>query len=278
MQPETLPQADLRDAVGFQVSTGALNGFIGPLGHMHGLILAGVDSTPITQPFMATMNLEHYCERARGSRFVPRNEVAQAYEVDGDSVTVHFARHPDWAVTSAVRYTRRENGVFDVLFTFDFDEAYTRFEAFVASYFHGRVVPFVASDGKVFRPEIEPPVQLFFPRDEDAREQVSDGRWQFLDDFKLRADTYDDDGKLYDAPITIHRPDDSDYAFVQMMDRRECSAVSVNTFAFAQDFSLMGRDVAAGERVAVRARVVYTELERPEDAVSLWKDWQADIA
>ena len=273
--PENFP-TDLRYAQLYQVETRNLRGYIRPLGHMHGLNLAGENNVPITAPFAATMNLEHYCERGRAGKFTPRNEVAQTYEVERDSIVVHFAPHPEWAVTSSVRYTRRDDNEFDVLFSFLFDRDYTRFEAFIASYFWGKQIPHVAAGGSVFRPDIEPPSQLFFPRDDDAREQVGDGRWDFLTDVKLSADTYSD-GMLNDAPITIHRPDGTDWAFVQMVDARECSAVSVNTFAYAQDFSLIGRDVSAGDIVDVRARVMYRELGAPDDAIELYRAWQADI-
>jgi glyoxylase-like metal-dependent hydrolase (beta-lactamase superfamily II) len=276
MVPENFP-TDLRRATLHQVTAGDLHGYIRPIGHMHGLnLVAGNRHEPITRSYQATMNLEHYCERARGSRFIPRTEVAQAYEVDRDSVTVHFAPHPDWAVTSRVRYTRCEDSAFDILFTFDFGANYTRFEAFIASYFAGQQIPYVAAGGNVFRPEIAPPSQLFFPRDPDTREQVSDGRWQFLDDFKLNADTYRD-GMLYDAPITIHSPKDADWSFIQMVDQRECSAVSVNTFAYAQDFSLIGRDVSAGERVNVPARVILRQISTPDEATALWRVWQDEL-
>jgi len=266
---------DLRTARLCEVRTGNLRGAIRPMGELHGLILAGERDVPITRPFRATMNLEHYCEEGRYGKFVPRLAVAQAYEVEPRDVIVHFAPHPEWAVTSTLRYTVRDDAAFDILFSFVFGRSYRRFEAFIASYFAGERIPYVAAGGKCVRPTIKRGAQLFFPRDSDARRQVDDGRWGFLKaggTLFAEADPHD-----YDAPITIHRDDETGWAFVQMVDRRECAAVSANTFAWAQDFSLVGRDVAAGERIDVRARVVYRKLDAPEDALALYRAFQDEI-
>lgn len=278
-RPEAAPRQlapSLARAPQLEVAAGRLQGTIRPMGELHGLILHGDDSAPITRPGAATMNLEHYCRTGACGAFVPRKEAAQAYETAADRATVHFAPAPEWQVSSRVSYAARGDDAFDILFGFDFDRDYERFEAFVASYFWGGVVPYVAAGGRCFRPEIERGQQLFFPRDEDARAQVGDGRWEFLERGSLYAGC-DAQGSLYDAPVTIHWPDGAERAFVQMVDRRECAAVSVNTFAYAQDFSLIGRDVRQGETVEVRARVAYCRATSPDDIMALYRGFQAEM-
>ncbi len=274
-----VPLADpVDDIVGmpmFEVSSDNLRGAIRPIGPLHGLILNGEGVVPITRPMQATMNLEHYCETGRCGPFVPRVGVGQSFTSDGRDLTVHFAPHPDWAVSSAVTYTLRDDAAFDILFSFEFERDYERFEAFIASYFWGGLIPYVAAGGEVSRPDIKNGAQLFFPRDEDARRQVADGRWDFLLGNKLFAEA---DGRAYDAAMTIHRDDETGWTFLQMADESKCTAISVNTFAYAQDFSLVGRDVGEGERVDVRARVVYRKLDSVEQALDVYRAYQEELA
>jgi|GEM_PF-363716 len=274
--PVGKPSRDLRSLPQYEVGSGNLRGTIRPIGELHGLILCGEGDVPITLPRAATMNLEHYCEIGRCGRFTPRIEVAQSYELAPESVTVRFGPHPRWNVASAVTYTQRGDAAFDILFSFEFGADYPKFEAFVASYFWGKRIPYVMAGGACFRPDIKPGQQLFFPRDAEAREQVDDGRWSFLKDANLFAEA-DPGGRFYDAPLTIHRDDETGWTFLQMADRRKCAAISVNTFAYAQDFSLVGHDVRKGERVRVRARVAYVKLDSPEQALDVYRAFQEEV-
>jgi hydroxyacylglutathione hydrolase len=259
----------------FEVSAGTLRGMIRPIGELHGLILSGEGGEPITQPFQATMNLEHYCETSRCGPFVPRNAVPQWYDMTDEGSVTGFGPHSDWGVSAEITYSQGAENVFDILFRFRFTHDYPRFEAFIASYFYGRRIPYVCAGGECFRPDIQKGQQLFFPRDTDAGEQVSDGRWEWLRNNGLYGET-DPAGRQYDAPVTIHRDDETGWSFVQMADPDLCTAISVNTFAWAQDFSLIGRDVTAGEEIEVRARVAYARLDEPAQALDIYREFLGD--
>jgi hydroxyacylglutathione hydrolase len=269
--------SDLGDRPLFEVASGKLHGMIRPIGPLHGLILNGEGNLPITRPMQATMNLEHYCETGRCGPFVPRVAVGQSYSARRDDISIRFEPHPDWAVASTVTYTIRDDDAFDIVFSFEFERDYERFEAFIASYFWGQTIPYVAAGKEVFRPVIKNGAQLFFPRDDDARRQVVDGRWDFLLGNKLFAET-DDEGRNYDAAMTIHRDGETGWSFLQMVEESECASLSVNTFAYAQDFSIVGRDVKKGSTVDVRARVVYRELESPDQALDVYRAYQSGLA
>ena len=267
------PSRDIRHLPLYEMPSGRLHGFIRPIGPLHGLNLFRDDGTPITRPMQTTMNLEHYCETGRCGVFTPRTSVTQSYKLSADTSTIRFGMHPDWQIQSSVTYTRTENDAYDIQFSFEFSDSYQQFEAFIASYFWGDTIPYVAAGNRVFRPDILSGQQLFFPKDDDSCRQVSDGRWDFLRKGNLYADTNTQNTK-YDAPVTIHRDDETGWTFIQMVDPRMCSAVSVNTFAYAQDFSLIGRDVSTGENLTVRARVKLVKLDCAEDALDIYHQFQ----
>ena len=265
-----------RDLPLYEIWSGDLRAAMRPAGEHHGLILAAADGTPITRPFFCTMNLEHYCSTGACGFFTPRRDVAQSYEITPDGMAISFGPNPEWNLHARISYTRREPGAFDVVFEFTFGENYPNFEAFIASYFHGKRIPYLLTDAGPVRPRIEPKQQLFFPRDDGAAQQIGDGRWNVLRKVNLYGEA-DPEGRRYAVPLTIHRDDETGWSLVQMADRNFCGAVSVNTFAYAQDFSLVSRDVSAGEHVRVAARVQYAKLDAPEDALELYGVFENDI-
>ena len=251
-----------------------LSGFIRPRGHYHGLMLFA-RGRPITRPGACTLNLEHYCARGDGSgRFVPRNECRTQYTVGKDRLSIQFQETAQWKVRSELTYQFRADDCIDITFDFAFSRSYERFEAFIASYFYERRIPFLHIGETWVRPQSEPGAQLFFARDDNASTDVVDGRWDWLRDNKLFAA---DDGRKYTSPLAVAWNPDTHWALIQMIESAKCPSISVNTFAYAQDFSLIGADVHAGRRISARARILYRKVENLDAVVEWYKDWNTEF-
>lgn len=268
-QPREAPLSPL-----FELRTEQLIGAVRPSGAMHGLILAA-DGAPITTPGLCTMNLEHYFERGRAGEFVPRLSVPTYYEPKDDSILVHFYPVPDWPVEAQVEYRVRPGARVDVTFNFHFKRDFEDFEAFIASYFHGSKAPYLRVGGGWLRPRIPPRAQLFFPRDAASRTLIADGRFDYLAHHNLQARAHREN---YSAPLTVHLDERTGSALIQMVERERCSSLSVNTFAWAQDFSLVGRTVRAGEKVRVRASVVHRRITRLGDVLEEYEKFRKPLS
>ena len=62
---------------------------------------------------------------------------------------------------------------------------------------------------------------------------------------------------------------DSGWSVVHVIERAQCPSISANRRWQAHDFSLLGRDVAAGETVSCRAWMIYARLNCLDDALKL---------
>lgn len=250
-----------------------LTGFIRPHGHYHGLVLFA-NGEPITRPGTCTVNLEHYCARGDGSgRFVPRDECQTHYEVDSDRLSIHFEETDRWKVQTTLTYRLQADDCIDVTFDFTFSQNYGGFEAFVASYFHAQRIPFLQIGEEWIQPHIQPEEQLFFTRDDDGSEFIVDGRWEWLQSRNLFAN---DDGRKYRIPVIVAWNQETDRALIQMVELTKCPSISVNTFAYAQDFSLIGEDVSAGEEISARARLLYREVTDPDTVARWYEAWDTE--
>ncbi len=268
--PNDLP---LSRAVLHEFRSGALRGFVRPEGPMHGLGLFGPGGEPIIEPGRCGMNLEHYfCAGAAGP-FIPRHASLTRYEVRPDRLRIEFLPHQEWALRAFVEYVLRDGATVEVTFTFEFERAFPAFEAFVASYFHGERLPQIYSSEGWLGPEVAPKEHLFFPRDENARAMIHDGRWDFL-----KPNLFAGVAKqCYAAPLTLHWLAQPGWALMQMADPALCPAISCNTFAYAQDFSLVGKDVEAGESVEARLRVALREIGGPDQALKEYEGFLRDL-
>ncbi len=250
-----------------------LSGFIRPRGHYHGLTLFA-NGHPITRPGTCTINLEHYCARGDGSGcFVPRNQCQTTYNVDSDRLSISFEETETWKVKSMMTFQLQDDDCIDVSFDFAFSQSYARFEAFIASYFYEQRIPFLRVGEEWIQPHIEPKQQLFFTRDDDGSELVVDGRWDWLKERGLCAEN---DGRKYSLPIIVAWNQENHRALIQMVEFTKCSAVSVNTFAYAQDLSLIGEDVYAGQQVSAKVRLLYREVRDLEAVVEWYEAWDTD--
>ncbi len=274
-KPASKSTVDLSSSKAYEFRTGNITGFIRPKGHLHGLILNSDAGIPITSPGACTLNLEHYCSKGKTGAFVPRNDCATYWDVYRDSLIIHFHRTADWLLETSLNYDIRDDGVIDVTFDFEFLQDYTDFEAFIASYFYGQRIPFICANGKWFRPDIRKGEQLFFARDEVSASQVTDGRWEWLGKSGLFATA---DPRKYSYPMIVSWDEKTKWAFIQMVQEDMCPALSVNTFAYAQDLSLVGKSVKAGEKVQVRIRAIYRQINSPEDTISFYRAFSEEFS
>jgi hypothetical protein len=164
----------------------------------------------------------------------------------------------------------------DVSWRFEFNADYLGFEAFIASYMPvGTVPPLIRSGGRWGRPHVNsvPKEQLFVARDEEAKRLPDDGRWRELFE---RGFAYAVDKGAYDIPVMVTTFGEGliDPVVIQMVNRRECPALSPNVFAPAHDFSLVGRDVRRGQEVSARARIVYRPIADLADVQALYEQFE----
>jgi glyoxylase-like metal-dependent hydrolase (beta-lactamase superfamily II) len=267
---------DLRANRVYEFRAGELTGLLRPQGRFHGIeYTAGRAQVRITEPSLCMMNLEHYLCVDRHGSMAPRN-ARQHYRVEDQTVTLRFEPTPDWRLRAAVTYDLSVENRLDTWFRFDFGQDYPRFEAFVASYFHaGNPPPFLRSAGEWFRPEIEPREHRFFPRDAQSTGLITDGRWKGLELGRFTAGV---DPRAYDFAMHVSLNETTGWAVLLMTDPSLCPSISANLFCHAQDFSLIGRDVAAGDSVTVRTRLLYVPLSSPDDAVPHYQQFLDEIA
>jgi len=248
-------RASLRGSMLFEFRAGELEGFIRPRGHHHGLSLFG-HGKPITKLGLCTLNLEHYCARGICAPFLPRVVCRKFHDVSERGLILHFSPTSDWPVASSITYRPDGDSTINVEFDFEFIRRFDAFEAFIASYFHSPA--FIRTTDGWDRPSVGNREQLFFARDDGAAEQVLDGRWNWLDDAGLAVGL---DDRRYGSAILVDWDQESGWALAQMVDPALCPSISTNTFANAQDISLVGRDVMEGESVKVRIRVIYRKAD-----------------
>lgn len=250
-----------------------MHGSVRAVHHHHGLVVYGNhNNQPVTKHRMCTMNLEHYVAAGIHGQFVPRKTELQSYKRDELTLTIHFAPTDEWKVESALQYDFRNPDFIDVTFTFKFGADYEDFEAFVASYMQSYVPPLIKRDGAWVRFQPERNQQMFLPKTEAHGEMVFDGRWSW---FSSRLVPARIEG-VYELPVMVTRDEDTGYALVQLIDPRECMALSINNFAPAHDVSLIGHDVKAGQTVTVPVRIHYRKIERLAEVEELYKRFCED--
>ena len=237
-------------------------------GHYHGVeITSGADGRPVTRPMC--LNLEHYYAKARSGELVPRLQGEARAEAAGPAV-VRLAIDPvgEWRVHSTITYALLPTGVFEVTYEFAFDEEYPAFEALISNYFHEPTEPIIRVGGDWVQPQLGEREHRTWTRDEQAAVDRADGR---LDPFLARYPDYalPTDEQRYDEPVIISPIRDSDWSVVHVIEREHCPSVSANRTWNAHDFSLVGRDVARGEKVVCRAWMAYAQLESLDDALTL---------
>ena len=223
------------------------------------------------------LNLEHYYARdARGGRFVPRYQApVREARLDLHRVRVDIAPCGDWQVAAAITYELQPGRVVQAAFEFEFLAPYRDFEAFISHYFPFPDEPLLRLGGQWVRPTLGPREHRYWPRSPGDAAAIGDGRLdEFLAELK---EPYEVpvDPRCYDEPVMITTIPGSDWSVVHAAERHCCPSLSANRTWHAHDFSLVGRDVAAGERVVCRAWMAYVKLTSPDAALELYREWTA---
>lgn len=251
---------------GFQLEL--LSGCIHPRGNDHGLLLLA-NGAPITRPGMYAINLEHYLSHGdKSGHLVPSDE--SHYEVDRDCLSMDFEEREPWSVHTTLTYYLQAEDCIDMTFDFSFSRNYEGFEAFVTSYFDEQHLPFLNVGQEWIQPHIQPKEQLFFTRDDEASVHMLDGRWDWL---QGHGHTADDDGRKYTLPVIVTWNEETEFALIQMIELTRCPAISINTIAHGQAFSLIGENVSAGERITARARLLYREVADFDIVTEWYEAW-----
>ncbi len=260
--------ASLRLSASYEFGLNDLFGFVRPWGPFHGLALFGSGGVPVTQVGKCTLNLEHYLSRGAAAPFLPRNGCAKFHAVDKDSIWIEFSPTSEWPVRSRIRYELQRPNVVDVTFRFEFGRSFRDFEVFVASYFHRGQLPFVHTMKGWARPRVEGRQHVFVARDDESAAQIVDGRWNWVKEGGIEIAIHPE---RYRSAVLVDWDEHTGWAFVQAADPNLCPAISMNAFCWAQDLSLVGRDVAAGESVETRCRAVYQRIEDLEEVEDIYQ-------
>lgn len=223
----------------------------------------------VTRPMC--LNVEHYHAQADGSgTMVPRKKADTVSTLDDGRVTVSIAPYEGWPVHTNVTFRVVEPATVDAEYSFRFEEDITGFEAFISNYFHDPDPPYLRVGGQWVQGQLADGEHRYWARDAVAAALADDGRMDvFLEASQHRYTTPISEA-FYDDPIMVTPIRDTGWSVVHLIERAHCMSLSANRMWHAHDFSLVGRDVTAGETVRCRARMVYTKLALLDEAQALY--------
>ena len=271
--------------MGFQENSSAplLQGSLGPatvtvLG-TNGLRMTGLKSFHLDEgPDFAWLNIYRALADGRQLEITREREPAHC-GISGGEVEVR------WAPTEAVRASLwaryrivEDDAAVDVTFGADLDAAYGHFELFIANYFTPYYTPrFAVKDHRTHPEDIFWYEKVWnrenenesWARDQEAESIFRDGRW--LSGYPLNWRR----GPFYAHPLMIqeHR---YGHAILLMAQRQNCIGLSgYNSYHNAQYLHLWGRNVAAGEQIATKVRMVLlTEWgDLQQEALKRYESW-----
>lgn len=246
-------------------------------GREHGVELTrGADGKSVTRPMC--MNLEHYYAVGRDNgMFVPRYTAPRRTElIDSRSLRVTIEPHDGWRLTSTVMLRVLEACRFEAVYEFTFDEPLQGFDALVSHYFHTMDEPWLHLDGRWVRPMIGDQEHIAFPVSDAAAAHTR----RHIDDPATHTDVkrYVKNAGAFSlpvssqhvtAPVMISPVGAEGWSLIHVVEPTTLVSFSANRCYFAHDFTLIGRDVARGERVTCRAWMIYTQLNSPDDALAI---------
>lgn len=235
-------------------------------GHEHGIEFSrGIDGHPLTKAMC--LNLEHYFALScHGGQFVPRYKATvQTRQIDDDSIRVEIKPYEEWKIHSTITYKLLPQCTIQVDFEFYFDAGYRGFEALISNYFLEATEPYLHVGGHWLQPSLTDNEHRCWPRDEHAAQNITkiQSNQSVIipnNDIHLPIDS-----QFYDYPIMVTPIRDTDWSIINFIDQSVCASLSANRKWKAHDFSLLGRDVAAGESACCRAWIVYRQLNVKDD-------------
>jgi hypothetical protein len=158
-----------------------------------------------------------------------------------------------------------------------------RFEVFLASYFEGFPASLVRVAGcpetggtpGFLEAKKEHAVWQMFPRDDEAAKIIGDGRWQRPPNpvsWKIMP--------WLEMPLAMRRDATTGLTGLVMAPKEDCFAVST---PYGEEghrslyFSLLGRDIGAGQTATARSRLILGRGISDEQAVTLYEQYMAEI-
>lgn len=214
------------------------------------------------------LNVEHYLADNRPfGEFVPRHEANISAErtVDGE-IQVSIDPTNEWRVSCKITFSVPTFRTIEATYEFTFHDDIAGFEAFISNYFHNPTPPFLSLDGQWVQPELTDSEHRFWIAEDGEQETIRD-RYPTS---PMGLDRTVSDA-LFDYPMMITPVPDSEATVVHIVEPEECATLSVNRTYNAHDFSLVGRDVSAGDSVTCRTWMIYSELDEPREAVDLYR-------
>jgi len=164
-------------------------------------------------------------------------------------------------------------------------ENLSKFEVFLASYFHESFpLPqvFVTPDAKIVGKRIFMKAKKsfgdwqMFPRNYDVVPIIRDGRWQKEPnpvDWKIMP--------LIAKPIALRRGSKAAPTAILMAPPDDCFAIATpyeGEGHYSMYFSLFGRDIKAGQTARARLRLVVTNIASNREILNLYKKYMEDLS
>lgn len=252
------------------------NGYISG-GKEHGVELTrGIDFvSPVTRAMC--LNLEHYyATDCVNGMFVPRYKASRRSRLIGDrTVRIEIESFEEWRVRSTVtlRLLEEPARTIEAEYDFTFERGFEYFECLVSNYFHEKTPPFLHLGGQWVRVELDDSEHRSWMRSpEDAarlRRRI-DGQWPEIRSYVPNNDvSLPIDSECYSRPVMVSTIADTGWSVVNVVEPEHCPSLSANRRFWAHDFSILGRPVAAGERVRCRAWLAYAKLDKLGDALAM---------
>jgi hypothetical protein len=263
---------------GFTFDTGALKGVLRQAGRSRGVgpVVDSVSGAGIAGDFGLLSHYRLLDDHARyghaawdwkSAAVSPSGKVAASFwDADADHPFALSAAY-GWSAPDTLDVTTRVTAHRDL----------RRFEVFLASYFRGfpkalayvRACPETGGKAGLLEARREAGDWQMFPRDEAAVSTINDGRWQRPPNpvaWKIRP--------TLAGPLAVRRDPASGLTALVMAPPGDCFAVSM---PFGEEghrslyFSLLGRDLKAGESAVARTRLIVRRGLTDAQAIALYE-------
>jgi hypothetical protein len=200
------------------------------------------------------------------------------------AVQVTWSQADDRPFEMAAVYRFRDSSTLDVETIAKANEDLSKFEVFLASYFHESFpLPqiFVTPDPKtVGKRTFMTAKKSFgdwqmFPRNYDVLSIIQDGRWQKQPnpvDWKIMSPMA--------KPIAVRRGSKETPTAILMAPLDDCFAISTpyeGEGHYSVYFSLFGRDIEAGQTARARLRLVVTKVDSNREILKLYQHYIKEI-
>jgi len=200
------------------------------------------------------------------------------------AVQVTWAEADDRPFEMVAIYSFRDDSTLDVETIVKPSKDLSKFEVFLASYFHKAFplpkvlvtpVPKIVGKRTFMTAKKSFGNWQMFPRDYDVVPIIRDGRWQKQPnpvDWKIMP--------LMAKPIALRRGSDTAPTAVLMAPQDDCFAIATpyeGEGHYSTYFSLFGRDIKAGQTAKARLRLVVKNISANREILNLYQKYMKDI-